>query len=120
MGFWRKQVIEFALDHQTVNEIREQQEWIAREPRNPRPLCNLARLYRMQSRQDDALRLLLDAIALDLAFAPAHIELAEMYAVRGDHAAAWLHARAAERSGENRAVALLERYGVAEPPNEQA
>jgi hypothetical protein len=56
----------------------------------------------------------LHAVALDPAFAAAHAALAELYAVRADYPAAWRHARLAERGGEPRAVALLERHGVPE------
>jgi len=37
-----------------------------------------------------------------------------MYAVRGDSAAAWRHARTAEKNGVTRAVELLVRYNVPE------
>ena len=51
MSFWRKGVIDFALDRETAAHIREQKEWIAREPHNPRPWYNLAQLYRMEQKQ---------------------------------------------------------------------
>ncbi len=34
MSFWRKEVIEFALDRETAAHIQEQKEWIDREPGN--------------------------------------------------------------------------------------
>ena len=37
--------------------IDEQLAWIAREPANARPYCNLAQLYRMNGRQEEALGL---------------------------------------------------------------
>ena len=112
MSFWRKEVIDFALDHETRRHIGEQAAWIAREPANPRPYCNLARLYRMNGRQDEALGLLLEAVRLDAGSGEAHASLAEIYALREDYAAAWRHARAAERAGEPRAAELLRRYGA--------
>jgi thioredoxin-like negative regulator of GroEL len=112
--FWRKEVIEFALDQETLKHIEEQRAWIAQEPANPQPYCNLARLYRISGKPDEALGLLLEAVRLDSSFAEAHASLAEVYSVRGDHRAAWRHARAAEASGEPRAVELLTRYGVLE------
>jgi len=114
MGFWREEVIEFALDHETARHIEEQRAWIGREPQNPQPFANLAQLYRTQGRQDGALGLLLEAVRLDSSFAQAHAALAEIYAVRGDTPAAWRHARLAEANGESRAVDLLLRYGVPE------
>jgi len=114
MSFWRKGVIDFALDHETQKHIEEQRAWIAREPANPQPYCNLAQLYRMGGKQEEALGLLLEAVRLDPRHAASHASLAEMYAVRGDSPAAWRHARAAESGGEPRAVEMLTRHGVPE------
>ena len=112
MSFWRKEVIDFALDQETLRHIEEQRTAIVQNPSDPRPYHNLAQLYRMQNRQDEALGLLLEAVRLDDAYADAHVALAEIYAVRDDTAAAWRHARAAERAGNPRAVALLTRHRV--------
>ena len=114
MSFWRKEVIQPALDHETQKQIREQREWIAREPANARPYCYLAQLYRLDGRNEEALGLLLEAVRLQDDFAEAHVALAEIYVVRQDSPAAWRHARAAERFGDARAAELLARYGVAE------
>lgn len=114
MSFWRKEVIQPALDSETRKHMEEQLAWIAREPANARPYLHLGEFYRMEGRQEEALGLMLHAVALDPAFAAAHAALAELYAVRADYPAAWRHARLAERGGEPRAVALLERHGVPE------
>jgi tetratricopeptide (TPR) repeat protein len=111
---WRKDVIDFALSQETTRHIREQQEWIALEPENPRPWYNLARLYRIERKQDEALALLLEAVRLNDAFAEAHAALAEIYAVREDYAAAWRHARKASEQGNDQAAALLRRHGITE------
>ena len=110
MSFWRKEVIDFALDHETRRHIDEQLAWIAREPGNAQPYCNLAQLYRMNGRQEEALGLLLEAVRLDANFAEAHASLAEIYAIRGDNAAARKHANIAHENGEPRALELLNRY----------
>ncbi len=114
MSFWRKQVIQPALDHETQKQIDEQRAWIAREPGNARPYYHLAQLYRIDQRTDEALALLLEAVRLDETFVDAHLALAEMYVVRHDDRAAWRHARFAERHGNARAVELLQRYRVVE------
>jgi cytochrome c-type biogenesis protein CcmH/NrfG len=114
MSFWRREVIQPALDHETQKHVEEQRSWIAREPANPRPYYNLAQLYRLDQRTDEALGLLLEAVRLDESYADAHAALAEMYIVRKDDRAAWRHARAAELHGDSRAVELLQRYKVAE------
>lgn len=110
MSFWRKEVIEFALDHETRRQIDEQLAWIAREPANAKPYCHLAQLYRVAYRQEDALGLLLEAVRLDPAFGDAHNALAEIYIARADDAAAWRHARLAAEHGNGSALELLERY----------
>ena len=113
MSFWRKEVIDFALDRETATHILEQKEWIAREPHKPRPWYNLAQLYRIERKQDEALALLLEAVRLDDACADAHVALAEIYAVRADYSAASQHARKAAENGNPRGVELLRRHGVA-------
>jgi tetratricopeptide (TPR) repeat protein len=110
MSFWRKEVIDFALDDETRRHIDEQLAWIAHDPGNARPYCNLAQLYRMNGWQEKALGLLLESTRLDANFAEAHASLAEIYAIRGDYDAAWKHARLAGENGEPRALDLLNRY----------
>ena len=110
MSFWRREVIDFALDHETRRQIEEQMVWIGREPANARPYFHLAQLYRMSGRFEEALGLLLEAVRLDEKFADAHVALAEMYAVRGDSGAALRHAESAARHGHPRALDLLRRY----------
>lgn len=114
MSFWRKDVIEFALSHETVRQVDSLRSWIEREPANPLPYLHLAQFYRMENRAEEALGLLLEAVRLDAAFADAHAALAEVYSVRADYPAAWRHARLAEQNGNPRAVELLRRYAVAE------
>jgi cytochrome c-type biogenesis protein CcmH/NrfG len=115
VSFWRKEVIDFALDQETLRHIEEQRAAIERNPSDPRPFHNLAQLYRIQNRQEEALGLLLEAVRLDPGYADAHVALAEIYAVRADNAAATRHARAAERAGNSKAVELLTRHGIIPP-----
>ena len=112
MSFWRKEVIDFALDRETQAHIDEQRAWIAREPGNAKPCYHLAQLYRVAFKQDEALGLLLEAVRLDPNFAEAHASLAEIYVLRDDLAAAWRHARLAEANGIPRVVEMLIRNGV--------
>jgi cytochrome c-type biogenesis protein CcmH/NrfG len=114
MSFWRKEVVEFALSHETVQQIDGLRKWIEREPSNPQPYYHLAQFYRMENRTEQALGLLLEAVRLDATFADAHTALAEIYAVSGDYQAAWRHARQAEQHGNPRGVDLLRRHGAAE------
>jgi hypothetical protein len=72
MGFWRKELIDVALDHETRVHIEEQLAWIAREPSNARPYYHLAQFYRMNGKQDEARGLLLEAVRLDPGHGEAH------------------------------------------------
>ena len=115
MSFWRKEIIDFALDHETRKHMEEQLAWIAREPGNAQPYFHLAQFYRMNSKPDEARGLLLEAVRLDPSLAAAHASLAELYAIRAEYALAWSHARLAERHGDPSAVSLLTRHQIAEP-----
>jgi len=112
MSWWRKEVIDFALDQDTARLIVEQKEWIARDPSHPAPFYHLALLYRMQGRQEDAMGLLLEAVRLAPDFGDAHASLAEIYAVRGAYPDAWRHAWQAEALGQPRAAEMLRRNGI--------
>ena len=112
MSFWRKEVIQPALDDETRRHVEEQRGWIAREPANARPYYHLAQFYRMEGRQEEALGLLLEAVRLEESFAEAHASLAEMYGVKEDYPAAWRHARAAEKAGYPHAAEMLRRHGI--------
>ena len=114
MSFWRNEVIDPMLDEQTQREIDEQMAWIAREPDQADPYVNLAALYRMKNRGDEALGLLLEAVRLNPAHPGANLGLCEVYSVSRDYAAAWRHGRAAEAAGDPAGVELLTRYQVPE------
>lgn len=114
MSFWRCELIDFSLDHETQKQMNEQLAWIEREPSNAQPYFALAQFFRMSGKEDYALGLLLEAVRLNPELADAHASLCEIYAIRGDNAAAWRHARAAERLGLARPVEMLSRHGVAE------
>ena len=113
MGFWRKELIDFALNQDTLRLVDEQKAWIAAEPANARPYYHLAMLYRLQHKRDEALGLFLHAAALDDTLAPAHTALSEMYAASGDLDRARHHAMRAEALGEPDAAERLARYGAA-------
>jgi cytochrome c-type biogenesis protein CcmH/NrfG len=114
VSFWREEIVEFALDHETRKHMEEQVAWIEREPGNAQPYYALAQFYRMNGKQDHALGLLLEAVRLNPQHGEAHASLCEVYAIRGDHRAAWRHARAAQTLGQTRGVELLTRHAIAE------
>src|SRR3954453_3069697 len=107
MSFWRKDVIDVALDHETRLQMGEQLESIAREPTNAKPYFHLAQFYRMNGDQDRARGLLLEAVRLDPSHGEAHASLAEIYAIVGEYDAARKHALVAEENGETRATEML-------------
>jgi|SRR5579883_80036 len=110
MSFWRKEIVDFALDNETRKHMDEQLAWIAREPSNAKPYYHLAQFYRMNGKPDEALGLLLEAVRLDPTLADAHASLAELYAIRADYSAARHHAQLAADHGNPRALELLTRY----------
>jgi len=114
MSFWRKEVIDFALSHETRLHLEEQLSWIQREPGNARPYYNLAQLYRIENKRDEALGLLLEAVRLQPDLPEAHAALAEIYIVMADYPAAWRHGHLADAGGISSAVELLKRYGIPE------
>jgi hypothetical protein len=114
VNFWRDHVIDFALDAETRKQMQEQLDWIEREPANAQPYYALAQFFRMAGDQERALGLLLEAVRLNPELAAAHVSLCEIYAVRCENAAAWRHARAAERQGVMRGVEMLTRYAIPE------
>ncbi|MEO8597883.1 MAG: hypothetical protein ABI759_31475 [Candidatus Solibacter sp.] len=114
MSFWRKEVIDFALDRETQAAVDEQRAWILREPGNAKPYYHLAQLYRVAFKTEEARGLLLEAVRLDPNFGEAHASLAESYVMRDDFALAWRHARLAEANGVPRVVEMLRRNGVSD------
>ncbi len=112
MSFFRKDIIDFALDQQTQRAIDEQLALLGAEPSNPRPYYQLALLYRMQWKPEEGLALLLEAVRLDPGFAAAHVALAEIYAVQNDPAAARHHAELAAAQGDPQAREMLKRHGL--------
>lgn len=114
MSFWKDEVIDFALDHETRLHMQEQMELVAREPTNPKHYYALAQFYRMSGKREEAGVLLREALRYDAAYAPAHVSLCEMCAIDGDYPAAWVHARAADAGGDGSGVDLLTRHRVPE------
>jgi tetratricopeptide (TPR) repeat protein len=112
VSFWRKEVIDFALDRETQAAIDEQRAWILREPANACPYYHLAQLYRVAFKTDEARGLQLEAIRLDPNYGEAHASLAEMYVMLDQFDAARDHARLAEANGVPRAMEMLRRHGV--------
>lgn len=120
MPFWRKSVIQPALDSAESAAVREQQELLRKDPLDPKPHFALGVLAHLQGRTDEAVQYLLKAIELDPSSADPHVSLGRIFAVQGETELAWQHARAAERLGDRALVEQLERYPIAaRPPNPQ-
>ncbi|MCZ6491980.1 MAG: tetratricopeptide repeat protein [Acidobacteria bacterium] len=115
-GFFRKEVIEPALDEETERHILEQQAAIEADTVAAKPHHNLGALYRLQGKTAQAEEEFRKALSLDPTSAESHIALGQMCVVREDYQAAWLHAKEAAKLGDPQLLKLLERYpGVTRP-----
>ncbi|HEX5482365.1 MAG TPA: tetratricopeptide repeat protein, partial [Terriglobia bacterium] len=101
MGFWRKAVIQPALDSETESTVQEQQELLRKEPSNPRAYFALGTLAHLRGETIAAIEHFKKAIELDPAYAAARVSLGRIYAIQGNYELAWQQARAAERSGDS-------------------
>jgi tetratricopeptide (TPR) repeat protein len=110
MSFWRRDIIEPALDHEVQAGMAEQRAMLQREPNNPRAHFALGTFNHLWGSTNEAIRLYLRAIELDPNYTAPHISLGRIWAVRGVYDEAWKHAREAERLGDRSLVAQLERY----------
>lgn len=110
--FFRKQLVEFALDYETERYVAEQKAALEANPAWARGHLNLGLLYQTQLKQDLALAHFLKALSLDPELADAHVAAGQVYAVRGEYEKAWEHARAAAGFGNRRLMELLERYKI--------
>ncbi len=110
MSFWRKDVIQPALDRDLKDAIEEQQAILERDPTDPRPHFALGTLYHFHGQPDAAIACFLKAIELDPNYPAPHVSLGRIYAVKGLNDLAWKHAREAERLGDRSLVEQLERF----------
>lgn len=110
MGFWRKKVIQPALDSETESTLHEQQELLRRDPSNPQAYFALGSLAHLRGETAAAIEFFKKAIELNPAYAAPHASLGRIYAIQGNYELAWEQARAAERSGDRSLVDQLERY----------
>ena len=109
-GFFREEVIEPALGHETGRHIREQQKAIEADPSAAKPHHNLGVLYRLQGKAAEAEEQFRKALSLEPRLAESHIQLGQMCAVRGDYEQARQHAKAAADLGDPQLLRLLDRY----------
>jgi len=110
MSFWRKEVIQSALDRDVEAAIAEQKAILERDPKNPQAHFALGTLSYFKGEIAAAIELFLQAIELDSSYAAPHVSLGRLYAVQGRSDLAWKHAREAERLGNPELVEQLSRY----------
>ena len=109
-SFWRKEVIQPALNRDVEAAIAEQQSILENDPSNAHAYFALGTLSHFQGEIEQAIKCFQTSIELDSSNAAPHVSLGRLYAVRGEYEQAWKHARAAETLGARDLVEMLERY----------
>ena len=89
MSFWRKQVVQPALDGDLRAALAEQYEILQHDPGNPQAHFALGTLHHLQGQTEAAIESFLQAIELD---------------------PAWRHAEEAARLGDRSLIEQLQRY----------
>jgi tetratricopeptide (TPR) repeat protein len=110
MPFWRREVIQPALEGDLGAAAAEQRAILERDPEDPRAHFALGTLSHFRGETGAAVALFLRAIDLDPTYAAPHVSLGRIYAVERRYDDAWKHAREAERLGDRSLVEQLERY----------
>lgn len=110
MSFWRKEVIQSALDRDVETAIAEQKAILERDPRNSQAHFAVGTLSYFKGEIAAAIELFLQALELDPSYAAPHVSLGRLYALQGNYDLAWQHAREAERLGNRELVEQLTRY----------
>jgi len=110
LSFWRKDVVQPALDHDVEAAIADQLAILHRNPDSAPAHFALGTLAHFRGDTDSAVRLFERAAVLDPAYAAPHVSLGRIYIVKGAYDEAWRHAREAERLGDRSLLEQLERY----------
>lgn len=105
-----RRVLDDMLDSETTRQIQEQQASLAAYPEWAEGHYQLAQLYRVQQRAEDAKRELLTALEKKPLLADAHLALGEIYISEGDIDKAREHAQIAAQLGSGRLLDQLQRY----------
>jgi tetratricopeptide (TPR) repeat protein len=108
--FWRKEVIQPALNRDVDAAVAEQQATLTTDPNNANAYFALGTLSHFKGEIELAIQYFQKAIEIDPTNAAPHVSLGRLYAVRGDYILAWKHARAAEALGSREMVEMLQRY----------
>jgi tetratricopeptide (TPR) repeat protein len=109
-SFWRKEIIQPALNRDVDAAVAEQQAILTNDPNNANAYFALGTLSHFKGEIDQAIRYFEKAIEIGPSNAAPHVRLGRLYAVSGDYKLAWKHARAAEALGARELVEMLERY----------
>jgi len=108
--FWRKEVIQPALNSDVEDAVAEQQAILATDPNNAKAYFALGTLLHFQGATEQAIQYFQKSIDLDANNPAPHLSLGRIFALRGEYERAWKHARAAEALGARDLVEMLERY----------
>lgn len=114
-GFFRAQVVEFALDQDVNEEIERGLAAIRAEPGESLHYVKLGDLYYSQRRPEEAVRYYARALEINPRESRTHIRLGQICVVLGLYDEAWECARAAESLGDHSFKQQLIRNGLPEP-----
>jgi tetratricopeptide (TPR) repeat protein len=109
-SFWRKEVIQPALNRDVEAAVAEQQAILANDPNNAHAYFSLGTLRHFQGATEQAIQYFQKSLELNSGIAAPHLSLGRIYALRGEYEQARRHARAAEALGARDLVEMLERY----------
>jgi tetratricopeptide (TPR) repeat protein len=109
-GFWREEVIQFALNGDVEAASAEQRTILDRDPNNASAYFALGTLSHLKGEIEQAIEYFERAIELNPTYSAPHVSMGRIYALRGEYELAWNHARAAEQNGDPELVEMLERY----------
>jgi tetratricopeptide (TPR) repeat protein len=111
---WLRELVDFALDRDIHDEIRQQHRILEAAPGSAKAHLDLAILHVSRRNAGEAISHCEAALTIDPSFAPAYSKLGEIHISLGDYEQAGRYALKAAECGDRTLLEMFERYpGVA-------